>query len=919
MQPLFYAALAFALGIGTAGLLPAPARGWFWGGLAAALLSALAAAACRRKPWLKTSLLMVACAAAGLARAQWLQLHPPAPDSLARVVHALRLGVREPVRLTGYVRGVPVWTAHYLRFDLACRRLEARGRIWAVRGGIRLYGDLRPRVRFITKTAAAAHAGAVRRLQVPQWNPLRPLLQPGRAFTVEVEPRPLRRLRDPGAPDFSHRLRRQGLDFQASLRPHRLQLSRSRPGSWRMRFRALLWSAISDRLDRLLSPLRHPRLNAVLRAMMLGDQLRLSRHTRRVFQIDGIYHLLVVAGLHIAILAGLLYWLARRLRLPPPAAGFLSLFALYVYSWLIAARAPAERALLMLTIYLLARWWYRERQPLNAEGAAALLMLAWRPLELAEAGWQMSFAAALLLAGIAYPVAVQVFSPRIQALQQWGRPGQRGDLDPRWAQFRLDWQLRLRGLAQRSPWLGARLAPALLRFALRLGEIAWVSLVLQLGFAGFMMADFHRYNPWAVLANALVVPLASLLLPLGWLSIALSFAAEAMAQAVRLNVFQRWAHACTRNLGRLLTLAGHGLLALAQYLAWLPQAALRVPTPPPWALLLYAGLVGYWLLVVQHWHAQRQGLERLPIPQRLVEAKRRHFAPLVALLLLAICTQCLAWCPFSPRFPARRLEAWVLDVGQGDAILVAFPERRTLLVDAGPATAGGFNAGRDVVAPFLWSRGLRRLDAVLLTHAHRDHIGGMDAVLRRFHPQTVWVAASLPAEPPVQRLLRTVLAVHARLRRLAAGERFRIGAAYLDVLAPPAAYRPGARASNADSVVVRIRFGGGALLLAGDAGRPQEQAMLAAGWPLASTVLKAGHHGSLTSSSRAFLDAVHPSAAIISVGAGNLYGLPAPRLLDRLQRRGIRFWRTDQNGAIECRFSATRLQIFDFRPPWSRP
>ncbi len=922
MQPLFYAALAFALGIGAAGLLAPPAPAWFWGALAAALSLIPAAALCARRRRISLLLWLAVCASAGLARAQWARLHTPPQDSLAQVVNALHLGVREPVELTGYVQGAPEATARYLRFDLACRRLEARGRIWAVRGGIRLYGYLRPPITASRTPAFTAAAKANPAPPIPSaaataqiWTAWRPQLQPGRAVKVRVHPRALRAYRDPGVPDFSRRLREAGLDFQASLRPAQLQFVAARPGGWSMRLRAALWSALSRRLDRLLPPARYPQLNAVARAMLLGDELRLDEATRRAFQIDGIYHLLVVAGLHIAILAGFLFWLGRRLRLSRWAAGGLSLLALYGYAWLIAAREPAERALLMISIYMLARWWYRERQPLNAVGAAALLLLAWRPLALANAGWQMSFTAATLLAGIAYPVAAQVFGARAHALARWRDAGFTESLDPRWAQFRLDWQLRLKPLARRSPLLGDRLLPGLLRAGLRLGEIGWVSLVLQLGFAGFMIADFHRYNSWAVLANTLVVPLAALLLPLTWLALGCSFAAGGLARLAG-GIVQPAARAADAAWSGLLARCGYLLLWLARALTRLPQAAMRVPRPPLAALVLYAALLAFWLVTVQRWRRRQAELERQPVPARLAAAHERVPPLVAAALMLAIWSQALAWLPFPPRLPARRLEAWVLDVGQGDSILVSFPGGRTMLVDAGPATAGGFNAGRELVSPFLWWLGLRRLDAVLLTHAHRDHIGGMAAVLRRFHPRELWVADSLPPEAAVSRLLRVAAAEHLRLRRVAAGERFRIGASYLSVLAPAASYRPGLRAANADSVVARIAYGNGALLLEGDAERLQEEAMVASGWPLASTVLKAGHHGSQTSSTPAFLAAVHPAAALISAGAGNLYGLPAPAILERLKQDGIRVFRTDRGGAVECRFSGTRLRVFRYRPAW---
>ncbi|MGH9506052.1 MAG: ComEC/Rec2 family competence protein, partial [Terriglobales bacterium] len=274
----------------------------------------------------------------------------------------------------------------------------------------------------------------------------------------------------------------------------------------------------------------------------------------------------------------------------------------------------------------------------------------------------------------------------------------------------------------------------------------------------------------------------------------------------------------------------------------------------------------------------------------------------------------LAWFPFAPRLPAA-LTLTVLDVGQGDALFVTFPGGKTLLVDAGPKLFSGFNAGREVVAPYLWSLGLRHLDAVLLTHGHMDHMGGMPYILRHFTPGALWVTHSLPSEAKVQDLLILARRLGIPIRRRYQGERFRVGSAELDVLWPPYSYHTAAHARNRDSMVIRISDGREAMLLEGDAEAQGERGMLASGMPLESEVLKVGHHGSRTSSIPAFLAAVHPAAALISVGAGNTYGLPDGIVLRDLAAAGAHTFRTDRRGAVEAQFTAGQLRVFRFQPP----
>jgi competence protein ComEC len=244
-----------------------------------------------------------------------------------------------------------------------------------------------------------------------------------------------------------------------------------------------------------------------------------------------------------------------------------------------------------------------------------------------------------------------------------------------------------------------------------------------------------------------------------------------------------------------------------------------------------------------------------------------------------------------------------IDVGQGDSLLLITPDGKTLLIDGGGFGGGprqspqDFDIGEEVVSPALWARGIRHLDAVALSHAHSDHISGLFAVLRNFHPDELWVGTN-PRIGAYNALLDEAAAQHVQVRSFRAGDGFPFGDTQVNVLAPFRDYQPGAEPSNNDSLVLHVAYGETSVMLEGDAEAPVEQAMLNEKG-LVSTLLKVGHHGSITSTQPEFLKRVAPQWAVISCGLHNRYGHPREELLEELQEAHVQTFRTDING-ISC-------------------
>ena len=231
-----------------------------------------------------------------------------------------------------------------------------------------------------------------------------------------------------------------------------------------------------------------------------------------------------------------------------------------------------------------------------------------------------------------------------------------------------------------------------------------------------------------------------------------------------------------------------------------------------------------------------------------------------------------------------------IDVGQADAVLVETPSGRTMLVDA-----GNNGDGDDVVA-YLRGQGIARLDVVVGTHPHADHIGGMDTVIKEMDIGTVYMPRASANTRTFEDVLLAVRDKGLRVQTAAAGIAPDLGEdVQVIMLAPNSTDYD--ELNNA-SAVIKITYGEVSALLTGDAEALSEREMLDAGYDVSATLLKVGHHGSGTSSCKEFLEAVKPRLAVISCGKDNEYGHPHDSVLSRLSRIGARVYRTDELGTI---------------------
>lgn len=408
------------------------------------------------------------------------------------------------------------------------------------------------------------------------------------------------------------------------------------------------------------------------------------------------------------------------------------------------------------------------------------------------------------------------------------------------------------------------LAPRLEGWKLKVSRELLTSIVATILTSPLIAWYFGRISLIAPLANLAAGPVISLLQP---------------------TLFLALVTAPVRPLARFFAAACHPLLVafdgVATIASRVPGASIDVV--PSLLTVVFASAVVTALLVA--------ALSRYP------------FRPLVA----AAGAACLvAWSPVIHAPYSGGVEMDVLDVGQGDAILVRTDRGHWIIFDSGRIWQGG-DAGRSTVIPYIMQRG-GTVSSFVLSHAHADHVGGAASIFRALHPATFWDSAFPQGSGVYDDALRAARSSGVAWHRVHAGDSLTFDGVGVRFLAPDSAWTSSLSDPNSASTIALVEYGMTRFLLVGDAEAPEEDWLLDhARVDLHADVLKVGHHGSSTSSTDRFLGAVNPSLALISVGAGNLYGHPSNAVIAALGRAGARVLRTDKVGTIVVRTDGHRI------------
>jgi competence protein ComEC len=825
-----------------------------------------------------------------------LENRPVAPNRIARMYDEGMVAVSEPVELTGTIQGQPEPAPDSFYLTLRVESIRFKGTERDASGTVLLLAHAREqKVREEYNALELRHGARVRVMT-----------------TLDREDS----FRNPGVMQFTEYLERKGFDatgvIKSPLLVERLDDERVfLPLAWIYEWREHLAKEFSARFS--------PETAGVLGAALLGNHYNISHAAAERFRAGGTFHVLVISGLQIAFIGGLVLVIVRWLTRRKPLQFLFAASFLWAYTIAVGADASVARSALMFTLIVLAPVVSRRANTLNSLGGAALALLVWRPNDLFDPSFQLTFLSVLAIVALAVPMM-----QRMQGVGSW-RPTMDTPYPPdcphRFRQFsealfwsERDWrkEMAASNISYRlfkTP-IAARLERWRIQKVARFAVAAIVvSASVQIGMLPLLVIYFHRISIASLLLNIFVGVLMAVLAFVALAAILLShFSLWLAAPLVMLAEKANW---LMIHLVDPFTRAGIASIRLPHYTGW-----------PASLYVLYFGPLVFLVFALARWNPLWPALITKSEPKTF-SRKRLRFAAVASVTILAL----IVFHPFSATRPDGKLHVDFLDVGQGDSALLTMPDGTTLLVDGGgrpninrgdiddgeePFERDTRSIGEGVVSEYLWSRGLDRVDYILATHADADHIDGLSDVARNFKVRAAIVARTPADDPEYTRFADTLEEVGIPMQAIGAGDVLRVGNVAAQVLWPLPSKDEGAPSRNNDSVMLLVRFGDRSLLLTGDIEKQGEVAVLKEGIDLHCDIVKVAHHGSRTSSIEAFVNSTRPSLAIISVGRNSIFGHPNKEVVERWRASGAEVLTTGQRGTVSIVTDGRTLDMSTF-------
>ena len=563
--------------------------------------------------------------------------------------------------------------------------------------------------------------------------------------------------------------------------------------------------------------------SSLLKAMIIGQRWSLPSELREQFSTTGIAHILAISGLHVGFVVLLLSWLSKGLKLSPKATFFIQGIALGFYCIVVGGSSSVVRATVMTLILLGGKVVGRKPDPLNSLSLAAFVILLFRPLELFEVGFQLSF-------------------------------------------------LAVAGIVLFNELLSSKLAK-LDKLPLGIGEAIAVMLSAQLGVWPLIAYYFNTFSIISFMANLILVPIAGIIVILGLILLLAAAIVPLIGQVI----------------GWWLWLLCQFLIEVNKWLSSFTWSSIRVVSPGFLFMTAY-----YFILLILS--QERPLWVKRPWRTSLIVI-------LIVLLLLAI-----------EPIVDNQFKVVFLDVGQGDCIYIKTPDEKHILVDGGgrPEGVGDFDVGAEIVVPFLLKNGVRKLDLVVMSHGHHDHMGGLVPVIKDIKVDAFMEFPPMQPSESYKELKELINSKDIKCIHAIGGQTYRVGKyVYIDIIYPitnsEVVDRLYDENENNLSLVMRIRYQQASIMLTGDIEEGVES-YLSGIWKDGVSILKVAHHGSNTSTTDKWLEVIKPRIAVIQSGKNN-FGHPNPQVIERLENHGAVVYRNDENGAVICVYNRGKWRI----------
>lgn len=680
-------------------------------------------------------------------------------------------------------------------------------------------------------------------------------LEPGNQIHIQGEIKEFTVSSNPGQFDQKSYYKEKGIYYQ--FQSERYQIIDSRYSVWQKTL-----YGIRDKMAEVYQAALPEKEGGIITAMILGDKSLLDMDIKKLYQENGIGHLLAISGLHITILGMALYRLLQRMGIPAKGCVLFGILVLFCYGRMTDFSISTSRAVIMMILFLAAQWIGRTYDMKSALAFSGIWILLQKPFALFSCSFLLSFGA---MTGIG------IILPVLCRLVYGGEEKQR---ERKRRRHRWEKEIMANYRFGKVAVSGCRLRDHIISMLL-------TSISVQLMTLPVLLYFFFEIPLYGIVINLFVIPLASFV-------VLLAFAGGSMG-------------CLCLPLGKLLLGSVYYLLRfyekICRFFQHLPGQIQILGRPSVWEIILYyIGLSG--LLVIIWWRAEQKG-----------EVSYRFLAGFFVLGLLF--------------YPVRQtgFQMTFLDVGQGDGIVIRSASGEIILLDGGSSSVSGVGTYR--IFPFLKYSGIRRVNHMIMTHSDEDHISGLMEILKEsgesgLRVENLVVPDIQNRETGFFQIVKLAREKGVSVTSLSEGYVLRCGELSLTCLNP----EQGAlvESANAGSLTLSMRYGGFSCLLTGDLegeGEQHVKQLLKDSrkkylLPDAYTMLKVAHHGSKNSTSEEFLQMVTPQLALISCGKKNWYGHPHEELIKRLEAENSKIFRTDQSGAVSVRIKKDRLSIREY-------